>query len=187
MTYFELPSPTFSLLLELSYKYIYTSLNTWSLRFLQAPEKSTVLFLTLMYFRSSHHSLNHPDLYTLPMAVPNCGLSCSGHSCERDIAHLNPFKLERCRQEDTLPLRGLLGFLPWLHMHMDLEKDCRGRQLDTEGSGIIEANLFSNFGLEDSSDWDPSAGEMQPNRRRSEEELGSGRTILSFRNGKMGD
>lgn len=72
-------------------------------------------------------------------------------------------------------------------MHTDLEKNCRGRQLDTKGSSISEANLLSNVGLEDSSDRDPSAGEMQPSRYRSEEELGSGKTVLSSRNGKMGD
>lgn len=60
-----------------SHKYICTSLNTWSLRFLQAPEKSTLLFLTLMYFRSSHHSLNCSDLRTRPMLVTN--------SCRRKL------------------------------------------------------------------------------------------------------
>ena len=72
-------------------------------------------------------------------------------------------------------------------MHTDLEKNCGGRQLDTKGSGISEANLLPNAGLEDRSDWNPSAGETQPNSKRSEEELGHRRTILSSRNGKMGD
>lgn len=47
-------------------------------------------------------------------------------------------------------------------MHMDLEKNYRGRQLDTKSSDLNEANLLPNVGLEGFSDWGSSAGETSP-------------------------
>lgn len=174
MTYFELPSPAVSC--WNSKKYIHTSLNTRSLRFLQSPGKHTLVFLALMYFRSSHHSLNCSELHTLPTFVPNC--------CYRKLQWAI---VGKSHSPHTLPLQGLLGFLQCPHRHMDLGNSCRGRQWATKGSGMNEANLLPSIWLEDGSDQDPSAGETQANHKRSGEELGHRRTVLSFRNGKMRD
>lgn len=181
MTYFELPSPAVSC--WNSKKYIHTSLNTRSLRFLQSPGKSTLVFLALMYFRSSHHSLNCSKLHMLPTFVPNCcyrklqwGLVGKSHSpCPP-----KSFGLEQCRQEDTVLLQGLLGFLQCPHRHMELGNSCRGRQWATKGSGMNEAISCLAFGWKMGQTKTPQLG-------RSGEELGHGRTMLSFRNGKMRD